>query len=180
VGKDSTVVLDFRELKRGEAIAGIAGVILVVVMLVFSWFAIKETGVLDARLSHPHTEVGSGRNAFQSFSVIDFVLLAAALAAMALPLLRAAQWRPELRWPLSATVGVLGVVAVVLIVIRIASPPDLTVPGGHVSDLPNAEVVRQVGVWFGLVSAAAVAYGGATAMRALGPRPERRAGTATG
>jgi hypothetical protein len=65
---------------------------------------------------------------------------------------------------------VLGIASVVVIVIRIASPPDLSHTGVHVSDLQNGrdggiEVVRQVGVWFGLIAAAAVAYGGTAALR---------------
>jgi len=147
-------------------------------MLVFTWFAIKAT-VLDANFTNPHTEVGGGRNAFESFSVIDLLLLVAALAAIALPLRSASQWQGGLRLPLSATVAILGVVSVVLIVIRIASPPDLVLPGGHVSDPQGAEVVRQIGVWLGLIAAAGVAYGGIAAMRAPDTRGGVRADTAS-
>ncbi len=169
------MVLDFRELRRGEAVAGIAGAALLVVMLVFSWFAIKAPFVVDGAFGHPEMKVGSGRNAFESFSLIDFVLLGASLTAVALPLLSAAKWRPRLERPLSATVAALGIASVVLLVVRIASPPDLPLPGGHVSDVESAEVVRQIGVWLGLIAAAAVACGGIAAVRAPSTTARRRA-----
>jgi hypothetical protein len=164
------LVLDFRKVERGEAIAGVAGAALLIVMLVFTWFAIKEEGVLALpSLSHPHTVIGSPRNAFEAFSVTDLVLLVTALAAMTLLLLSAAQARPRALPTLSALVALLGIASVILIVLAIINPPDLTVPGGfHVSDADaeGVSVVRRIGVWLGLVAAGGVAYGGIRAARA--------------
>jgi hypothetical protein len=74
------VVLDFRNLTRGEQIAGLAGVALLVIMLVFKWYGLRAEGLIDG------TREGATRNAFQSFTITDFLLLLTALAAIALPL----------------------------------------------------------------------------------------------
>jgi hypothetical protein len=175
------MVLDFKRLTRGERIAGVAGTALLVVMIVFAWFAVKQRGVFTGPgLTHPQTVVGYGRNAFQSFTVIDIVLLLTALVAIGSPLVVAAQ--SGLRWRalLSTVIAVLGAASVVLIVIRIVSPPDLANAGVHVSDVEGADVVRRIGVWLGLAAAAGVAVGGTSAVlqRETPNGPDRRRGSA--
>jgi hypothetical protein len=158
------VVLDFRNLTRGELIAGLAGVALFVIMLVFKWYGIKGV-VLFGESGGLETREGATRNAFQAFTITDLVLLLTALAAVALPLW-SALGRPA-TGPIrpGAIVAVLGGVAFVLIAFRLVSPPDLStaIPGVHVSDIPDEtpfEVTRKVGPWLGLVPVALIAYGG--------------------
>jgi hypothetical protein len=168
------LVLDFRNLTRGEQIAGLAGVALFVIMLAFDWYGINGWEVAFGEPGD--IVVGGGglnrvevdlRNAFQAFTVIDLVLLLTALAAVALPLW-SALGRPA-TGPLrpGAIVAALGGVAFVLIAFRLISPPDLesAIPGGgsiRVSDAgdPPWEVTRKAGPWLGLVAAAFIAYGG--------------------
>jgi hypothetical protein len=164
------LILDFTRLRRGELITGLAGVGLLVVMLAFSWFAVKVSP------SPGSTVMGFGRNAFESFTLIDLVLLATALLAIASPLVSASQDQFRLRHATAVIVCGLGIAAVILIAIRIASPPDLAVPGGHVSDI-NAEVVRRVGVWLGLLTAIGVVAGSGLTMRTV--RAEHRLNRAT-
>ena len=171
------MVLDFRNLTRGEQIAGLAGVALFVIMLAFDWYGINGWEVAFGEPGD--IVVGGGglnrvevdlRNAFQAFTVIDLVLLLTALAAVALPLW-SALGRPA-TGPLrpGAIVAALGGVAFVLIAFRLISPPDLEIAipseagGGSFrvseTDEPPYEVTRKVGPWLGLVAAAFIAYGG--------------------
>jgi hypothetical protein len=169
------LVLDFRNLTRGELIAGLAGVAMFVIMLAFDWYGLKVFLLAEGEPGLQPVE-GDLRNAFQAFTVIDLVLLLTVLAAVALPLW-SALGRPA-TGPLrpGAIVAALGGLAFVLIAFRLISPPDLelAIPpeagGGsiRVSDVPDPnpyEVTRKVGSWLALVPAALIAYGGYLSMR---------------
>jgi hypothetical protein len=98
------VVLDFRTLTRGEQLAGVAGIALLVVMIVFKWYGLRAEGVLDESGALT-TREGATRNAFQAFAVTDVVLLLTALAAIALPLWSAAGRALHLRFVSGVVVG---------------------------------------------------------------------------
>jgi hypothetical protein len=202
------VVLDFRNTTRGELIAGLAGVALLVIMLAVDWYGINvlliAEGDPDPDVVRGDVARGEGaglnwvealtRNAFQAFTVIDLVLLLTALAAVALPLW-SALGRPA-TGPIrpGATVAALGAVAFVLIAFRLIDLPDLEIAippeagGGsiRVSETDGMyEVTRKVGPWLGLVPAALIAYGGylsmrhpASAPRGDAPPPRERLETA--
>jgi hypothetical protein len=88
------VVLDFRNLTRGELIAGLSGVALFVIMLAVDWYGINVLLIAEGDPDPDVVRFGGGlnwvealtRNAFEAFTVIDLVLLLTALAAVALPL----------------------------------------------------------------------------------------------
>jgi hypothetical protein len=163
------LVLDFRNLTRGELIAGLAGVALFVIMFV-EWYGVNVFVIEEGEPGLLPVEALT-RSAFQAFTVIDLVLLLTALAAVALPFW-SALGRPA-TGPLrpGAIVAALGGLAFALIAFRLISLPDLfiTAPGGqsgHVGDDEGvAEVTRKVGPWLGLVPAALIAYGGYLSMR---------------
>jgi hypothetical protein len=142
-------------------------------MLAVKWYGIRLEG-LDG------TVEGDTRNAFQSFTITDLVLLLAALAAIALPLWTAAGRQALSKFAPGAVVAALGLLAVGLIAFRLISLPNWTVglngAAAHVNDFPGAEVTRRIGAWLGLATAAMVAYAGCLSMRArasLNPRPAR-------
>jgi hypothetical protein len=130
------LVLDFRNLTWGEAIAGLAGIALFVIMLVADWYGIN---VLLVAFGDPDPDVVRGggglnwvealtRNAFQAFTVIDLVLLLTALAAVALPLWSALGRPATGRIRPGAVVAALGGLAFALIAFRLISLPDLELP----------------------------------------------------
>lgn len=157
------MVLDFRKLTLGEQIAGVAGIALLVVMIAFKWYGVREEGVLDESGALT-TREGATRNAFQAFAITDIVLLLTALAAIGLPLLSAAGRQVHRQFVPGAVVAALGLLAVILIAFRLIDPPDWTIDVNgqelHVSDFPGTEGTRKVGPWLGLVAAVAIAYGG--------------------
>lgn len=162
------MVLDFTKLSRGERMAGIAGIALIMGMLAFKWYGVKGGGVVHlSGFSTPDADsqnLFDSRNAFQSFTFVDLILLVTALAAIALPLLSASGRGVSLSIAPGMIVALLGVVSVVVIVIRIISPPDLVFDGVDLSPL-GAEVTREIGVWLGLFAATGVACGGFAATR---------------
>jgi hypothetical protein len=154
--------MDISTLSTGEKVSGVAGILLFLIMILFSWFGIEVAG-----FGSPE-----GANAFEAFDVIDIVLLITAIAAVALPLMSATQATVDLPVALSAIVALLGAISVILIVFRIISPPDFGIPGsvdvgfGEVDT--GADTTREIGVFLGLLAAIGVAAGGWLAMQEEG------------
>jgi hypothetical protein len=152
--------MDFTVLNRGEKIAGIAGILLILIMFIFDWFGLKSTGGAGAF----GISVEGGRNAWGSYGFTDIVLFITALAAIGLALLAASDAEVGLPVALSAIVTALGVLSLILVVISIISPPDfgLDVNGSGIDH------ERKIGVWLGLIAVAAVTLGGFWAMQEEG------------
>lgn len=150
------MVLDFRKVRRTEVVTGLAGVALIVIMLAFHWYAVRESHLIGSQ----GTRTGLAQNAFEAYGITDLILLATALAAIALPITKAAGWRPaSSAWPATIVLG-LAIVSVLLVVIRIAAPPDLEASSGaHASDFPHVDVVLRGGVWVGLAAVVAILGG---------------------
>jgi hypothetical protein len=152
--------MDFTRLNEGEKIAGVSGILLFGVMVIFNWFGVEASGRVGGfALSFS----GESRNAFGSYGFIDIVLLITCIAAVGLALLAASKGDIALPVAASAIVAGLGILSVVLIVISIISPPSfLDVSGGGI----DFDYTRKVGVWLGLIASAAVTVGGYLAMQA--------------
>lgn len=158
-------MLDFRRVTRGERIAGIAGISLLLIMIMANWY--RATGVstvpmLDG-LSPP---IPNPQNAVQSFTFVDLFLFATVLAAVCLPLLTGGEACARSPAAPGAFIATLGLVASALLLIKIVYPPDLMVNGVRLSRLPGAGVARGVGPWLGLLATAIIAYGGGSSFRA--------------
>jgi len=134
--------MDVNRLNMGEKIAGISGIVLLILMTFIDWF--------------------EGLNAWQAFGLIDFVLLLAVAAAVALAVLAATQSNVDLPIALSTVVTGLGALSVILIIFRIISPPDFGLDEFFGQD---AEIGRSIGVFLGLIAAAGIAAGGWLAMQ---------------
>ncbi len=153
--------MDFTYLNRGERIAGIAGILLILIMFIFDWFGVKLTGSAGTIGS---ISVEGGRNAWGSYGFTDIVLFITALAAIGLALLAASDADVGLPVALSAIVTALGILSLILVIISLISPPDF---GLDVSG-PGIDHERKIGVWLGLIAVAAVTVGGYLAMQEEG------------
>jgi hypothetical protein len=148
--------MDFTRLTQGEKIAGVSGVALILIMFLFSWYAVEAVG---------ESVPDSGANAWQAFSFIDIVLFITVAAAIGLALISASQTEVGLPVAASALVAGLGIVSAILIFYRIIDTPGDLGLAGEAFDI---EVVRKIGVWLGLIAAIGVAYGGWRAMQEEG------------
>ena len=148
--------MDVNRLRTGEKIAGAAGIALLLIMFIFGWFSYGE-GAFSA----------SG-NAWETMELIRFIILLAALAGIALAVVSASNTQVNMPVALSAITAGLGILAVLLIIFRIISPPDFGI--GDIADATGQDfdVGRDIGVFLGLIAAAAVAYGGWKAMEEEG------------
>lgn len=153
--------MDTSRLGRGEMIAAVSAIVLLLVMFIFDWFAV-DFGEDDLGLGA--AAVDTGANAWTAFSFIDIILFITILAAIGLAIMAANAQRPNLPVAGSALVAGLGLLSVLLILFRIISPPG----GGDIPDGFDIGVTREIGVFIGLLAAAGIAYGGFQAMREEG------------
>jgi hypothetical protein len=147
--------MDFASLNRGERIAGVAGVLLILIMFIFDWFGPKGG-----------TDLG-GTNAWQSYGFTDIILFITALVAVALAVTAASDGELGLPVALSAIVTALGIISVILVIISIISPPDYDVPG-VLGGGGQIDTSVEVGVFLGLIAALGATAGGWLAMQEEG------------
>lgn len=137
----------------GERLAEIGGFALILIMFLFAWFGVKDAG----------DEV-NGFDAFDALSDwVGIILTFTAFAGIALGAFGAAAARGRLPVALSALTAGLGIISVILIIIFLISPPDISFGGAQ-----EFELERKLGAFLGLVSAALVAFGGWSAMQTEG------------
>jgi hypothetical protein len=138
--------MDVSRLGRGETIAAVSAIALFLIMFLFEWF---ETGFTTA-------------NAWESFGLIDLILLIAIAVAIGSAVATAASQSVNSPVALSAITAGLGILAVLLILFRILSPPDVTV---NETVVGVVETSRRLGVFLGLIAAGGIAFGGWQAMQ---------------
>lgn len=145
--------MDVNRLGRGEKIAAVSAIALLLIMWIFSWFGFDAPGV-------------DGANAWESFGLIDLILFITVVAAIGLAAMRANAQSVDTPISPAAIVAGLGILSVVLVLFRIISPPDFGL--GELLELSGDEVTRKIGVFLGLIAAAGIAYGGYEAMQEEG------------
>jgi hypothetical protein len=145
-------------LSTGEKVSA-ASAILLFVFMFFDWFGVEISGVpgFSGDVS------GSGGSAWDALDVIPLVLMLAIVVALAVAVIRLTDADIELPVSMNSIVAALGGLAVLLILYRIAFPPDFGSFGGVTVD-----ATRELGIFLGLLAAAGIAYGGYSAMREEG------------
>jgi hypothetical protein len=144
-------------LRFGDAIY-LAAAILLFVLMFLDWFGTTlEKGPQTLELIGPFNTGGS---AWQALEVIPLFLMLAIVVAVGAALLRVSgsDWKPAI--PPSAAVCVLGLLAAVLILIRIVSPPGA---GPEADGFAYGTTVK-LPVFLALAAALGIAYGGWRAM----------------
>jgi hypothetical protein len=151
------VDFDRNRLSTGELIAGIAGFVLLI-DLWFKWYGVKVSagGVLN------NFNIGVSANAWESFGFIDIVLFLVALIAIGVATLRALDRLPDMPFPPATLLTAAGGLALLLILYRTIDTPVDT------HGVNGIDVTRKFGLWLGLLSAAAITYGGWRAMQESG------------
>ncbi len=133
-------------LGRGELIAGIAGLILILTMFIFAWYGLE----------------GFSGDAFDALDDwVNIILVFTAFSAMALALFGSDVSRASV--PLSVVTTVLGGLSAIVILIYVISPPSV-----GFGNLGSVDLDVKFGVWLGLICAIAIAIGGWLAMQEEG------------
>ena len=134
--------MDLRRLRVGEWITALSGVVLLV-SLFLPWYG------NEALFARDPTETYS---AWQSLAVIDVVLALVAAGAVGLAVITAAQRLPAVPLTFNVFLTFAGLLAVVLVLIRVI-------------DLPEIAVGRMPALWLGLAGALGVLVGSLVALR---------------
>lgn len=145
------------KLRAGEAIALVAAILLFILMF-FDWYGTKATTSAET-LGGVISGTGGG-TPWDTMEVIPLFLMLAIVVAVGAAILRlsGSDWKPAI--PPAAAVCVLGILAAVLILIRIISPPG---PEGALSELAFESTLK-LPVFLALAAALGIAYGGWRAM----------------
>jgi hypothetical protein len=125
--------MDLRRLRAGEWTAALGGVVLLV-SLFLPWYGEPDV------------------SGWEALTVNDVLLAAVALFAVALLIVTAMQPVPAVPIFLDALVALAGIIASVLVLVRVAF-------------LPDGADSREWGLWLGLVGALGIAVGGWISMR---------------
>ena len=150
--------MEVDKLSTGEKVSAVSAVLLFIFMF-FDWFGVKVSGVPGFSGSVE----GGGGSAWDALDVIPVFLMLAVIVAIAVAVIRLTDADLEPPISLNAIVAGLGGLAVLLILYRIVSPPDL----GGIAGI-SVDVTLKFGIFLGLISAAGIAYGGYSAMREEG------------
>jgi hypothetical protein len=139
-------------LRRGDVVAGIGGVILLV-SLWLHWYGFDPSGLVKTIGASGTVQLntfsdGPAFSAWQAFSILDIVLAVIALVAIGVPVLTATTKSPAKPVAFAVTGTVLSALAVLLILYRIANQPG-----------SNALVAVKPGAWIGLAGALIAAVG---------------------
>jgi hypothetical protein len=142
--------MDVARLRRGELIAGVSGVALFIIMFL-SWFGAPENAATEFAEA---AGVDTTANAWQSFDLIDLILLLTVIVSVGLAVATAAARTVALPVAASAITAGLGILATILVLYRLIDPPE--------------DAGREFGVWLGLIASAGVALGGWLSMQEEG------------
>jgi hypothetical protein len=143
--------MDLRRLRIGELGLGLAGLALLV-SLFLPWYGAEGGGDLTG---------------WEGLSAVDVALALVAAAALSVPVVTAGQRVSAVPIALDAIVTLLGLVALLLVLIRLLA-------------LPDAADGREPGIWLALAGAAGIVAAGGAAMRDERLSPPGRHTDATG
>lgn len=144
-------------LRAGEAIALVAAILLFILMF-FDWYGAKATTSSES-LGGVVSGSGGG-SAWDTLEVIPLFLMLAIVVTVGAAILRlsGSDWKPAI--PPAAAICVLGILASILILIRIIDPPG---PLGALSELAYESTLKPA-IFIALAAALGIAYGGWRAM----------------
>src|SRR3954468_5590016 len=147
--------MDFSKLRTGELIAGVCGVLLLIVMF-FSWYGVG--GAAGSILSAAN--IDTTVNAWKAFDFIDLLLFVTAIVAIGAAVLAASGRSVALPVAASVVVTVLGIIVTLLVLYRIINQPG-----------PNDVVDVKFGAYLGFLICLGIAVGGFLAMADEGAVP---------
>ena len=144
--------MDTSRLGRGEMIAGVSGLALIIFMF-FAWWGAPEITIQTALGNQTIGGVGSA-NAWEAASFLDIVWFLTGLIAVAFAVSTAMSREVTLPVAASAITAGVGTLSTVLIIYRLIDTPY--------------DATRKLGVFLGLIAAAGIAYGGWVSMQEEG------------
>jgi hypothetical protein len=147
--------MDLRRLRTGEIVAAGSALALFVLMFV-SWYGL-DLGGTGLEEAVRRSGIDTTQSAWQAFSVLDIFLLLVIILAVGLAALQASQRSAALPVAASVITTVLGIVAAVIVFIRLLDQPG-----------PNEFTTVEWGAYLGFLATVGIAVGGYLSMREEG------------
>jgi hypothetical protein len=154
--------LDLSRLRRCDRVIGAGALALLVILFLFKWYGVSS-----------HASVGgvsfsASANGWHTFTNSRWLWLVTIVVALAAVWVQADQRGLALPGKPGELVGGLGALSMIFILYRIINHPtataSTTVAGVHYT----ASSGIKLGIWLGLIAAAAITYGGYLAMQEQG------------
>lgn len=143
-------------LRLGEIVAAVGAILLFVFMFFFKWYGVAlPDGVSQTADALGIDLGGASVNGWTGHSVLRWLMLLTIIAALGLAFLTATQRTVALPVTTAVIVTALAALLTLLLAYRVL----LNEPG------PNDLIEVKIGAWLGLLSSAAIAYGGYLSMR---------------
>jgi hypothetical protein len=150
--------MDFAKLRRGELIAAVGGLLLLITLFFVDWYSAGASVTLPVGTT---VSVSGNFGAWDGEGFLGFVanlvILAAALSAVGLAILTVTSRTIALPVAASALTTALGIAAVVMVLMRMVFQPG-----------PNELIDLKFGILLALVAALIVTYGGWQSMKEEG------------
>src|SRR6185503_13738949 len=139
--------MDLSRIRRGELIAAVGGIVLLIVLLFVNWYSAGAE--VSTPLGSVSVEGDFGAWDGQGFlgTIANLIILAAAIAAVGLAILTATSRTVALPVAASALTAGLGIAAFVMVFLRMVFQPG-----------ENEFIELRFGIWLALISTAVVAY----------------------
>ncbi|HEY2772183.1 MAG TPA: hypothetical protein VGI87_16525 [Solirubrobacteraceae bacterium] len=144
-------------LRRGEAVAGLGGVVLLFSLFVTTWYGTTGPISPTAALLGASTSY----NGWHALTDLRWLILITGALAIALAYFQATRRAPAIPVSLSVVVTVLALITVLFLIYRVL----INVPG------PDSVIDRKAGAYLGLISSVAILYGGYASLRQEGILP---------
>lgn len=124
------------------------------------WYDVHSTQEVGGPHSAGILTAWGSLSAWEAFTVVDLLVLVLAGLAIATAVMAAAHNTPPASLALAALTSLVGLVVIVALLVRAASPPSFTIRGTEVDDVSVA-----AGLWVGLGAAVLTTVAGFVAMR---------------
>jgi hypothetical protein len=149
--------MDLGKIRRGELIAAVGGIVLLIALFFFDWYTAGTE--VSTPLGSFSVEGDFGAWDGQGFlgTIANLIILAAALAAVGLAVITATSRTVALPVAASALTAGLGIGAVLMVLLRMLFQPG-----------PNDLIDLKFGILLALIGALVVAYGGWQSMQEEG------------
>ncbi|HEX5761809.1 MAG TPA: hypothetical protein VFY04_01670 [Solirubrobacterales bacterium] len=145
------------KLSKGERIASVSAILLFALMF-FDWFDVKT--INTSNLLSYFVGIESGKNAWEALYYISSVLGVTVFATLVVAAIRVTDLAHRSLVPLNALIAMLGLGSALLILFRIVDPPVFLVEPTF-----TYEGAVRFPMFFALLAAAGIAFGGCMAMR---------------
>jgi hypothetical protein len=156
---------DISRLRRAEQVIGGGAIALFIFLFFFKWYGVSTNVTSIAGVN-----LNVSRTGWETFTNSRWIWLLTIVVALAVVALVAMGRKLELPVSPAAVVTVLGAVSTLLILYRIIHHPTASASVGSF----HASAGIKLGIWLGLIAAAAITYGGYLALQGAPAAPAVR------